>query len=112
MHCQILTFTLDEMTDDLYARICHTLEAECRGLQGLVAQRWAVNPATHTLAGMLRWQSHGGTGRARRAAEHMNAALHYSPTQVTERIFRQPEGAATTPTSPRAPFTSEYDPRG
>jgi hypothetical protein len=102
MRCQILTFTLDELTDDDYARICTALAAECADLPDLAAQRWAVNPATHTLSGTLRWKGSGQTHRARQAADHMTVALHFSPTQVTEREIRLPERITVKPTAHRA----------
>ena len=112
MHCQILMFTIDEMTDDAYTRVCSALHAECAALPGLVAQRWAVNPTTHTLAGILQWSVRGNMHRARQAAEHMTESLHLCPTQVTERDIRLPERATTKPATLRAFFPDDYDPRG
>jgi hypothetical protein len=112
MHCQILTFTIDEMTDDAYTRVCAALNAECAGLSGLVAQQWAVNPATHALTGTLRWSERGNMYRARQAAEYMTASIHFSPTPVTQRDIRLPQRVTAKPATVRPSFPADYDPRG
>jgi hypothetical protein len=44
--------------------------------------------------------------------EHMTAALYLSPPPVTERVIHLPIRATMNPTTPRATFTDDYDPRG
>jgi hypothetical protein len=112
MYCQILTFTIDEMTHDGYTRVCAALTAECAELPGLVGQRWIVNPATHTLSGTLRWNARTSMSRARCAADNMTAAVHLCPTQVAEREIRLPDRAMVKPTAPHVAPTDDYDPRG
>jgi hypothetical protein len=114
MYCQILTFTIDEMADDGYARVCIALREECTALPALTAQRWSVNATTHVLSGILRWEVRESLSmsRARAAVEHMAAALYLSPPPVAEREIHLPARATMKPATPRATFTDDHDPRG
>ncbi len=57
MHILIVTFQLNDLTEDAYAAYCAEMAPHFATLSGLISKIWLANSETQTYGGVYLWQS-------------------------------------------------------
>lgn len=110
MHAQIITFNLDNMTEEGYLELCDGLTAAYAELPGLLAKVWLSDAPRNTFGGVYFWRDRESMEaylasdllRAVGASPHLqNIASHDFAVYDDLTRRTQPELAIVTPVAAR-----------
>jgi quinol monooxygenase YgiN len=87
MHVQIVTFTLQNLTDAEFHTLCGQLAPAFAAIPGLISKVWLADPVANTYGGVYTWQSQVAMEAYMQSELFGNVVNHPQLANVTSKDF-------------------------
>ena len=87
MHVQIVTFTLENLTDTEFHTLCGQLAPDFAAIPGLISKVWLAAPVANTYGGVYTWQSQAAMEAYMQSELFGNVVNHPQLANVTSQDF-------------------------
>ena len=87
MHVQIVTFTLENLTEAEFRTLCDQLAPAFAAIPGLLSKVWLADPVANTYGGVYTWQSQAAMEAYMQSELFDNVANHPQLANVTSKDF-------------------------
>jgi hypothetical protein len=87
MHIQIVTFSLNNLSDVEFRTLCGQLAPSFTVIPGLISKVWLADPATNSYGGVYTWQSRSAMESYMQSELFDNVVNHPKFTNLNSKDF-------------------------